>query len=149
MNPKSRVSLSSKEAMKMHEEFSEELDEADQIHAARKRVSLDVDNEGVRHQYRDLYDRQLPFPDPDQDRLGSPRANQQQPADVLRSRLYQRASLDIDDEDIRKQFQASSSDDDIKAATIPGEDLADELRRVKAELKETKETLNLVLLHSP
>ena len=57
--------------------------------------------------------------------------------------------MDIDDEDIRKQFQASSSDDDIKAATIPGEDLADELRRVKAELKETKETLNLVLLHSP
>ena len=57
--------------------------------------------------------------------------------------------MDIDDEDIRKQYQASSSDDDIKAATIPGEDLADELRRVKAELKETKETLNLVLLHSP
>ena len=106
MNPKSRVSLSSKEAMKMHENFLRNWTKLIN-HAARKRVSLDVDNEGVRHQYRDLYDRQLSFPDPDQDRLGSPRANQQQPADVLRSRLYQRAILDIDDEDIRKRYQAS------------------------------------------
>ena len=54
------------------------------------------------------------------------------------------SELSSDDEE-EAQDLSSSSDD----TTTPGVDLADELRRVKAELKKTKDTLNLVLLHSP
>ena len=60
------------------------------------------------------------------------------------SELSELSELSSDDEE-EAQDLSSSSDD----TTTPGVDLADELRRVKAELKKTKDTLNLVLLHSP
>ena len=40
--------MSSKEAVEMHGDFSETLDESDQISAARRRVSLDVDDQQAR-----------------------------------------------------------------------------------------------------